>query len=365
MSRTTRRIAFTVTNDLSYDQRMDRICQTLSENGFACELIGRRRQRSIPLQEKSFEQVRLECWFDRGKLFYLEYNLRLLVHLMRNRYDILCAIDLDTILPAIFAARLKGLPLVYDAHEYFTEMEEVVRRPVTRFIWRRIERFAMSHVQHAYTISEGYADLFQRDYPIQFEVIRNVPRFELMTEVHPTSHVIQYQGALNIGRGIEESIAAMAFTDNLELRIVGDGPLAATLREQARALIKSGKVVFTGPVPPVQLRALTQTAWVGLTLFSETGLHHRYSLANRFFDYLHAGIPQIAMRYPEYERFNAEHEVAILIDDLRPETIAAAVNALYFDPVHYQRMRENCHIARLRHCWEIESQKLIRFYENV
>ncbi|MEM9023155.1 MAG: glycosyltransferase, partial [Bacteroidota bacterium] len=88
-----------MTNDLVFDQRMSRICTSLAKAGYAVTLVGRERKGSEPLREKPFQQVRLRCFWEKGKLFYLEYNLRLFVYLLRNRFDILCAIDLDTILP--------------------------------------------------------------------------------------------------------------------------------------------------------------------------------------------------------------------------------------------------------------------------
>ena len=76
------KIIFTVTTDLSYDQRMGRICSALAEAGFEIELVGRKRKISKALKQKKYKQTRLFCWFDKGKAFYIEYNLRLFVYLL-------------------------------------------------------------------------------------------------------------------------------------------------------------------------------------------------------------------------------------------------------------------------------------------
>ena len=104
-----KRLSFLVTNDLNFDQRMQRICSTLSEAGFDVELIGRRRKNSLPLTQKSFVQKRLFCFFERSFLFYAEYNLRLFFYLLFRRTDLICAIDLDTILPAYYISKWRGL----------------------------------------------------------------------------------------------------------------------------------------------------------------------------------------------------------------------------------------------------------------
>src|SRR5678815_5747716 len=94
-----KRLVFTVTNDLSYDQRMIRICTTLAQAGYDVMLVGRKMKGSIPLQERPFRQKRLVNLFQKGKLFYIEYNIHLFCLLLFKRADLICAIDLDTILP--------------------------------------------------------------------------------------------------------------------------------------------------------------------------------------------------------------------------------------------------------------------------
>jgi hypothetical protein len=89
-----KKIFFTVTNDLTYDQRMHRICTSLAENGYAVTLVGRKLSSSLPLTEKKFRQKRIRCWYKKGKLFYLEYNLRLFTYLLFFKMDAICAIDL-------------------------------------------------------------------------------------------------------------------------------------------------------------------------------------------------------------------------------------------------------------------------------
>src|SRR5690554_6334039 len=124
-----KKIVFTVTNDLSYDQRMDRICATLAQEGFDVLLVGRKRKKSLSLETKNYGQKRLPCFFEKGKLFYIEYNIRLFIYLIGLKFEIICAIDLDTIAPCYFAGRIKNKKMVYDSHEYYTEVIEVVRRP--------------------------------------------------------------------------------------------------------------------------------------------------------------------------------------------------------------------------------------------
>src|SRR5687767_14339563 len=119
-----KQIVFTVTNDLTYDQRMHRICGSLATAGYDVLLIGRKLPGSLIAEKRLFRQKRINCFFNKGFLFYAEYNTRLFFYLLGKKSDAVCAIDLDTIVPCLLVSKIKGWKRVYDAHEYFTELKE-------------------------------------------------------------------------------------------------------------------------------------------------------------------------------------------------------------------------------------------------
>lgn len=361
-----RSVLFSVTNDLSYDQRMDRICGALTQHGYSCTLIGRIKKDSRPLTPRSYATKRIGMWFQKGKLFYIEYNFKLFWKVLFGDYDVLCAIDLDTYLPMFLAAKLRGKKLVYDAHEYFSELEEVVERPFVHFIWQKVEALAMKTADSYYTISQGYASLFKKRYSTDFKVIRNVPTIAEKSNSSDNGEAfIIYQGALNVGRGIEEAILAMNKISGLTLNIYGDGPIESELKALIAREKLENKVNLMGAVLPQDLKNITAKAFVGLTLFSSTGLHHQYSLANRFFDYFHAGIPQVAMNYSEYKSFNEKYDIAELIDNLDSESIVRAITFLQENKKRVDQIKMNCKIAARENNWQLESSKLIEIYHTI
>lgn len=358
------KIIFSVTNDISFDQRMERICTALANKGFEVVLVGRQKRNSAPLEEKKYQQKRILCWFEKSFLFYLEYNLRLLLYLVSQKTDVYCAIDLDTALPNYFAARTKGKNLVYDAHEYFTEMEEVVSRKAVKWIWKKVERFFVPKVDAAYTISNGYKNLFEKEYKINFEVIRNVGRVNTQLRQIPDKPIILYQGAVNVGRGLEETISAMQQV-NAELVICGKGDIYNDLIELTHRLNLDNKVTFKGYVSPADLRKITPMATIGLTLFTDEGLSNKHSLCNRFFDYYLAGLPQITINYPEYIQFNQSFQVSHFIEKVSAEAIASGLNQLLNDKHLYSQIQHQCMLAREHHNWQNEELKLVKIYTEL
>ncbi len=360
-------IICTVTNDLSFDQRMQRICGTLADRGYRVVLLGRELPHSLPLETRNFEQHRLRCRFNRGMLFYAEFNLRLWWHLMRANYDAICSVDLDTLPAGCLAGIIRRKKRVFDAHEYFTEVPEVTGRPVVKFIWSAVTRLCLPFYQLAYTVGPALAAIFEKKYGIRFGVVRNVseaPAFPAK-ERPPTQKVLLYQGALNEGRGIEQALRAMQQLDGPELWLAGEGDLSETLRSMAVDLGVQDKVRFLGRVKPEALKQLTPQAWLGLNVLENKGLSYYYSLANKFFDYVHAGVPQITMNFPEYRALNAQHEVALLLDTLSPETLVSAVRQLLENPGTYAHLQHETRAARAAWNWEQESAVLLQLWDRV
>lgn len=363
-----KKIFFTVTNDLTYDQRMIRICTSVQKAGYAVCLVGRQRKHSKPLIKHSFEQKRLNCFFDKGKFFYLEYNIRLFFFLLFQRFDAICSIDLDTILAGFYASKFKGKPCIYDAHEYFTEVPEVVLRPKTKRIWEWVAQHTIPQLKHCYTVCKSLQTVFQERYNTNFEVIRNVPFAQEKMPLPPAFEapfILLYQGVLNDGRGLEEMIMAMQQIDQAEFWLAGEGDCSQALRQLAEALDISHKVKFLGYIQPHELRQLTPNIHLGINLLQNKGLNYYYSLANKFFDYMQAGKPSLNMNFPEYANIVAEHPVGLLLEDLNPDTIVQTVQGLLNSPEQYAQLQAQCKISREHFVWEKEEEKLIAFYRKI
>ena len=57
---------------------------------------------------------------------------------------------------------------VYDAHELFTEMKEVITRPSIKKAWLNIEEFAVPKFKNGYTVSYSIADEFKKRYGVDY-----------------------------------------------------------------------------------------------------------------------------------------------------------------------------------------------------
>lgn len=362
-----KKIVFTVTNNLSYDQRMQKICTSLVTNGYDVLLVGVKKFDPVePLTDKPFEQKRLPLFFKQGFLSFMESNLRFFLFLLFKKFDAICAIDLDTILPVYFLSVIKRKKRIFDAHELFCETHSIAVKSNRIYnIWKYIEKTFLPQFTFGYTVNESLSEEFYKMYQLKYQPVFNTPfLYENENIKIEKERYILYQGVVNIGRGIKYIIPAMKHIDT-RLKICGSGNYMNEAIALTKELKLTDKIEFMGNILPEKLKAITADAYIGLNTLEGKGKSYYLSLSNRTFDYMHACIPQVAMNYPEYKKLNDEIEIAVLVDELNEHSIANAINLLLTDIGLYERLRDNCNIARLKYNWAIEEKKLINFYNNI
>lgn len=324
-------------------------------------LVGRKLKKSLPFSAP-YRYKRFNLCFNHSFLFYAELNIRLFFYLLFSKSDILLANDTDTLPANFLASKIRRKKLIFDAHELFPEVPELVNRPKVKKVWEKIEGAFFPKLKNAYTVSGSIADYYKDRYGVNMEVIRNVPykRVDLPIKTKKKQKTILYQGALNKGRCLEYVIPAMKWIENAELIIAGDGDIRAELEELTSSLKLDDKVTFLGKMLPDDFRELTPDADVGFCLLENMGLSYYFSLPNRIFDYLHAGVPVLASDFPEIKNFVEKHKTGLLTGSISPESIAEKLNEMLTNPI------ETIHFAEIakKYCWENEEKKLIAIIQN-
>jgi len=358
-------IVFTVSNDLSFDRRMIRICTTLQSRGFRVKLVGRNLKKSPSLVIRNFEQVRLNCFFVRGKLFYLEFNIRLFFYLFfLKNVDGICAIDLDTIAPVVIVGKWKKCKVIYDAHELFHEVPEVVARPRIKRFWKNWGDRFIPKVDLAYTVGEELATYFSEHYNIPFSTIRNVPiKYLEQHDYSSDKNIILYQGMVNEGRGVKEMLIALEKFPNYQFWIAGIGDLFDELKTYTKTLDYAERIKFLGFIHPQDLPALTKQASIGINFLENKGLSYYYSLANKTFDYIQAGLPSIQMAFPEYKRLQNQYNCFFLLHELSVSNISSLLASIESDRTQLSSMNRANLVAANELHWEKESIKLLQLYK--
>ena len=354
-----KKIIVSVTNDLTTDQRVAKICDTLSEMEFEVVLVGRKLKNSQPLN-RYYRTKRFNLWFNKGALFYANYNTRLFFYLLFSTADFYWSNDLDTLLANHFASKWKKKKLIFDSHEYFTEVPELINRPKVQRFWKKIERKILPKLSNSITVSQSIADLYKKEYKISVKILRNIPTLhQQKVEVENLSvkgkKILIYQGAININRGIEYMVEAMKYMDNSILVLVGKGDISNKIEKLIVSNQLDNKVKMLGEVPYEKLYSYTIQADLGLSLEEDAGLNYRYALPNKLFNYIHAHIPVLVSNLPEMKNLVNNYQVGEVIDSYNPKDIAEKIKNM-LESNNYSRWVKNCKKTTLELNWENEKQ---------
>jgi glycosyltransferase involved in cell wall biosynthesis len=151
-------------------------------------------------------------------------------------------------------ASLRRKKSVLDAHEYFTEVPEIASRPRMKKFWEWIGRIHHSSFDLRYTVGEELAKLMREAYKVPFHVVRNIapgyPSSSQGTDILHRDKIILYQGALNVGRGLELLLQAMRQFRDWQLWLAGEGDLSDWLKDYAQHQFNNDRVKFLGWVKP-------------------------------------------------------------------------------------------------------------------
>jgi len=360
-----RKIILVANSDYRFDQRLQRISSSLSEAGYQLDLLGRQFDGT---PAKYGTAIHLPCWFWKGKLSYLELNIRFFFYLIGKKIDAICSVDLDTLPACWLAARLKACILIQDSHEYMAEVPEVAFRPLTKKVWHRLAATMLPACHLRYTVSQSLVEEFARVYGQSFELIRNMANLQPTIEFQeqfpglPENDYLVFLGAVNRGRGLEELLEALTERDEI-LVIIGEGDVSSEIRALVRQLDLSRRVFFTGKILPEQARMILKNARAGINLLRDEGLSYRYSLANKFFDYVHAGIPQICIDFPEYRKLMEEFRVGLLTS-LEKENIWICLDQLK-DSTIWNQLSSEAVKAKDFWNWQQESRHLQAMYQDL
>jgi glycosyltransferase involved in cell wall biosynthesis len=358
------RATIAVISDLSTDMRVQKQALVLADLGYAVTLIGRYTGKSPSLFLPHVRIIRLRVLFRRGPLMYIIFNLSLMLRLLARRSGLYVANDLDTLIPCYAVSRLFRKPLVYDAHEYFTGQYGLAERKRTYAIWKKAERFILPKIRHMITVNGSIAGLYSNEYGVEPVVVRNVapsadiviPRRRNEVGAADDDLLVVYQGSgINPGRGAMALVNAMSMLEKVRLIITGSGDMIEDLKRVVDDRGLNNNIIFLPRMRWEEMMGFTMCCDAGLSLDPDNCINQRFSLPNKLFDYIAAGIPAVVSPLPEVSAIVDKYGCGLVLSDVTPYAIAGMLERLRDDSSLLSTLKENAKAAYLELNWEKES----------
>ena len=334
-----------VSSDPIFDQRAQKVKDSLSQMGYSVQICG------VERHEEAFEteDLRWKMAIKSGPLFYLFLGLKILLHLRKNPPTLVWACDPDTLWAAGLMKRWKSFFLVYDSHEWFTEVPELEGKGLKKWIWNLLENRGARNSDVCLTVSNPIAEQLSQKTGREFQVLMNMPNltsFEIQTE---KECIIIYQGAINKGRRVRELIAAIEYAPEWEVWIAGKGDEEESIKSWSKTLHFQHRIKWLGMLSKSELAKATKQAKVGYNgLDWQQSKSYEFSLANKFFDYVSLGIPVITAPTPTYRDMMQSYNVGWL----EGESIVSILDQIEKEPMEYKNRVDACYFARNIWTWE-------------
>lgn len=323
-------------------------------------LIHLLRQLALPLH-------RITVIIDFQRLSYREAR--------KFRPDIAHAHDLNTLPAAAWLASSLAAKLVYDSHELWRHRNRHGElRPLGRVTDALVERLLIRRVDLVLTVSPSIARWLRDTYglSVPVEVVRNMPAhrrvhgLNIRTELDVgEKRILLYTGRITSSRGLELAIAALpSLPHDLLLVLLGYGNprYLAGLLNQGQQLRVQHRIHVLPPVHHEQLSAVASLADLALVAIEPSCLSYRYSLPNKLFEAVHAGLPVVASNLPDIAHLVRTHGLGETFEPNDLSALVTAVNQVLRDCELY---RANIASVAGKLSWECEAVVFLEAYKRL
>ena len=286
-------------------------------------------------------------------------------------FDIIHCNDINTLPIGIIIKKFynKDTKIVYDAHEYETEMNGL--QGMQKKIVKILEKNFIKYVDKTITVSDAIANEYVKLYDIEKpSLVLNTPMYKelekknIFREIFKISQeqvIFLYQGSLNKGRGIEVLVDVFRESDiNNIIVFMGYGPLEKILQEQAE---KYQNIYFHEAVSPDILLDYTSSTDFGISTIEDTCLSYHYCLPNKMFEYIMAEVPVIVSNLPEMKKIVIDNNVGVFAKTNTVEGLKEAiVEATKLDK---DEMKINLKNLKKIYNWEGQEKVLLEIYKEL
>ena len=189
----------------------------------------------------------------------------------------------------------------------------------------------------------------------------------LLPEDMRSKALVIHTGAVSATQGVVElveSVANWPAEVGLVVTNVGNSSYGNAVRNAVARSSRQGSIVLLPMVSRREMLALQAAASVGVCLLrSGDNLETVMPAPNKVGEYLHSGLTIVGLRMPYLEQLEIAG-VAVLADELRPDSIASAVTKAWTELAGTEGRARALSIASTWYCMETQARPILRLIEN-
>lgn len=304
--------------------------------------------------------------------WYHPYHRRIWKIVERTKADFFIGHDY---IAAPFVARLaekNQVPYSIDCHEHALSQfnQDWKWRLLTKPVVKAIQQQWYPKAAIITAVCKGIADLIHEEHQLKNPplVIQNMAIAKAMPfrPVASGSIKVLYHGLLIPFRGIEELVESVVFWDSdyrLILRGQGQASYLESIEKLAKKFQIADRIQIEAKVPYNQVVAAAHTADIGFFAQPKVSNQKKFTLPNKFFEYIQAGLALCIGDLPEMRTLLETYDIGVVIESYSPAGIAQIINSLTREHINYYKQQSV--IAATALSWEHESQKLAQSYVSI
>jgi len=354
------------------DVRIEKEAKTLSKSGYDVTVLAWGRYGKNHLREENrlgyaIRRFQFRAPWGVRVIFFLPFWWTFeFIWLLRNKWDVVHSADFDTLIPALFAAKIKNKPIIYDIFDFYAD---VVPLPgILRKLVVGLDKFLMGFVDAIIVVDPSRLRQIDKEHDPSTMVIYNSPSNDSEVDVRLQKTKdelfrIFYAGVLSQDRDFKSLVDASVGLSDVKIEIAGYGYYEGEMKELS---LNNAQITYMGPIAYDTVIQKTLQSDLLFALYDPSVPNNRYASPNKLFEAMMCRKPILVSDGTAMAEIVREVDCGLVVPYGDVDALKRAILALKSDPVLCKRLGENGRKAyETKYGWEIMEQRLLELYEKL
>lgn len=356
---------------ISYpDTRLRKEMDTLLKKGYDVKVIMWERGWPFTIDQKiDIKSLKINAPIGSfiTALYFPIWFLFLLFWLFRTEYDVVHAVNFDTYLFSLFAAKIRNKPIIYDIYDFYGDMMPGLLRSVIV----RLDRYLLPFSNVLILADDARVEQIGGNIHKNIFTINNCPTGDFFDKNYNNGRINKFKvfigGKIAEQRCLDMVISAAGKMKDVELVVRGHCGETDYKQQMTQLGQKFDNVdMYLDGVPYEEIVKGTLNADLTVALYDPTVPNNKYASPNKLFEAMASKIPIIVNENTSMADIVRKEKCGIIIPYRNEEALMWAISRLKDDNSLQQRLGDNGRKAyENKYNWKIMENRLNNIYNQV